>query len=316
MFALEQRHWWYRALRRQILHALTDFPILSMQGVAQGAGRGVRCPDADRGVGGPHADRGVRCLDAGCGTGMNLTTLNERFQVFGLDISHLALSLAAKRGLPHLAQGSVEAIPFESATMDLIISADVLYHRGVSDDLGALREMARCLRPGGLIVLNLPAFSWLRSRHDDVIHTARRYTRTEVERKLRRAGLEPLRVRYWNWLLFLPLALIRILRRMSPSARAERCTETLRGQAPIPGGARSDLVALPAWINRAMDGLLALEAHLMALPIPAGLSIIAVARKGEKLSAIGDGGSARKRSNPARVIRVEDMRAGKGAGRE
>ncbi len=250
MFALEERNWWYRALRRQIFRALQTLPSP---------------PNGSRGA--------LRCLDAGCGTGMLLSALRIHFEGFGIDYSGLALSLATKRGLRHLAQASVEAIPLADRSLDLIISADVLYHRGVSDDVAALREMARCLKPGGIVILNLPAFAWLRSEHDRAIHTARRYTRRDLEAKLRRAGFVPVRMRYWNWLLFPPLAAVRLLRRVAgAAARARRGAEV--ADAP-----RSDLTRLPGWINATLDGLLAVEAHLSGLPVPAGLSLLAVARK-------------------------------------
>lgn len=258
MFALEERHWWYRGLRRQIFRALKDRTQFQRPPQISPPRQIATHATAGASAAGPSV---IRCLDAGCGTGMTLTALGQRFLSFGIDSSETALSMAAKRGLPHLARASVEAIPFRDTTLDLIVSADVLYHSGVTDDVGAMREMARCLRPGGLLVLNLPAFGWLRSAHDEAIHTARRYTKAEVERKLRSAGFVPLRVRYWNWLLFAPLAMVRLLRRRSGSARG------------------SDLVALPEWANRALDLLLGLEAHLAALPAPAGLSVIAVAQK-------------------------------------
>ncbi len=234
MFSLEERHWWYRGLRRQIFRA------------ALRAGR-------PSGIG----------LDAGCGTGMNLVALARELGPMtwiGLDDNAQALTHAAGRGLRHLTRASVEALPVGSRRVDLLVSADVLYHRGVGDDVAALVEMERCLKPGGYLILNLPAFDRLRSAHDAAIHTARRYTRGELVRKLRRAGLTPVRVRYWNWLLFPPLALVRLV----------------RGREQ--GATRSDLAELPGWINRLLDALLALEARV-PIPMPAGLSILALARR-------------------------------------
>ena len=118
-----------------------------------------------------------------------------------------------------------------------------------------------------------PLNALLRSEHDRAIHTARRYTRRDLEAKLRRAGFVPVRMRYWNWLLFPPLAAVRLVRRVAgAAARARRCAEV--ADAP-----RSDLTRLPGWINATLDGLLAIEAHLSGLPVPAGLSLLAVARK-------------------------------------
>lgn len=265
MFALEERHWWYRALRRRIFHALRRAPWSDP-------------PPVDE----AHiAPRALVCLDAGCGTGMNLRALVDRgprqigrpVEVHGFDASHLALRYATRRGLQRLACASVEAIPWPDGCADLVLSADVIYHRGVRDDGAALREMARCLRPGGILIVNVPAFGWLRSAHDVAIHTARRYTRRMLLERLQAAGLEPVRVGYWNWLLFPPLAAVRLARglvqRRGPNARSG-------GSESVPA---SDLNAVPAPLNAALDALLACEAALGWLPVPAGLSLLALARK-------------------------------------
>jgi SAM-dependent methyltransferase len=249
MFALEEGYWWYRALRRRIVGALDRF--------------GAATPPP-------------RCLDAGCGTGMLLATLRDRARTLGLDNSELALTLARRRGAARLLRGSIEALPIKDASQEIIISADVLYHRGVRDDLTALREMARCLKPGGLLILNLPAFGALRSVHDDAVHGARRYTAGEVRAKLRAAGFVPLRVRYWNWILFAPIAVARLARHR-PQPYWERPAPA--GGASAGQGPHSDLVALPRWINALLDAILRLEERLDRFAPPAGLSVMAIARK-------------------------------------
>ncbi len=274
MFTYEDRHWWYRALRRQFRLEL------NRAGLPGSAG-----PDQHRG----------RFLDAGCGTGKTLSSLSEKWHSIGLDFSRQALELTRKRNIkikknlakPSLLQASVEAIPIADDSLDLIISADVLYHRGVSSDVGALIEMKRCLRPGAVVMLNLPAFNWLYSEHDKAIHTARRYTRGEVEKKIVQAGLIPVRVRYWNWLIFAPLALVRLARKLlGGSGREDKtdgesqnnnCREQTETNEP-----KSDLYELPRPINELLDLLLRAETALASLPVPVGLSIIAVAQKPPK----------------------------------
>lgn len=243
MFSVEENYWWYRSLRRRIHAALR---------------RGEAARSRRLSPQGPK-----RCLDAGCGSGMFLTSLAQPWIGIGCDASTTPLRFARRRGLRHLACASVEALPFASDSFQSMVSADVLYHRGVHDDVAALREMTRCLAPEGILVLNLPAFAWLRSTHDEAIHTARRYTTGEVRRKLRAAGLTPLRVRYWNWLLFGPLAIVRLIRRWRPSA-----------EPPA-----SDLRPLPNALNGLLDFTLKAEERLAGLPVPFGLSVIAEARK-------------------------------------
>ena len=205
---------------------------------------------------------------------MNLALLRRSFDCLGLDFSADALRLARQRHAGALLQASIEQIPLPEQCCDLILSSDVLYHRGVGNDVGALIELRRCLRPGGCLLLNLPAFGWLQSTHDRAIHTARRYTRGEVIAKLERARLEPRRVHYWNWLLFPPLAALRTLRGLRQGPAPGR---------PAPSGAvaptASDLAALPGPVNWTLDRLLAVEAALGSARFLPGLSIMALARR-------------------------------------
>lgn len=233
---LEDSFWWYRGIHRLVLDALRDLPPSTI-------------------------------LDAGCGTGGLLARIALTHHTFGLDFSPHALRLARERGLPRLLRASVEQVPMRDASVDAIISLDVLYHAAVSDDEGALREFRRLLRPGGRLVLNLPAFPSLRSSHDAAIHTARRYRRGPLEQKLRRAGFEIDRITYWNTLLFPGLAAVRWLRR--PSAN---------GAAPP----KSDVAELPGWINGLLEGTLRIEQQIVRrMDLPFGLSLLVVARRSE-----------------------------------
>ncbi|MBD3236105.1 MAG: methyltransferase domain-containing protein [Candidatus Eisenbacteria bacterium] len=254
MFALEEGHWWYRSLRRRIRRALGRIAEVE-DGPAQSALTTMGTSD--------DTPLPRLCLDAGCGSGMLLASLPSAWTAVGCDLSATALAFARRRTLPHLARASVAELPFADACADLVVSADVIYHRDVPDDVAALREMARCLRGGGYLVLNVPAFAWLYSAHDRAIHTARRYQCAELRAKLERAGLTPVRVRYWNWLLFPPLALLRLWRR-----------GRVAGAAPA-----SDLRPLPAGINTLLGAVLRIEEWFDPLRLPFGLSLLAVARK-------------------------------------
>lgn len=286
LFAQEESFWWYRGLHRlveqEMRRALPGLP----RSVRMPGTRGLPGPLGSRepqrlkgecrsrgdagstavGAAGDAAARPLRILDAGCGTGGMTRRLAAWGDVTGLDWSPLALDLARRRGPLSWARGSVERLPFRTGTFDLVVSLDVLYHRSVESDLVALQEFRRCLRPGGSLVLNLPAYASLRSSHDAAIHTARRYRRGPLTSLLRAAGLAPNRVTHWNAFLFPALVAVRWMRRRAGKAEGPAVSSDVR---PVPGP-----------INSVLGGILALErAWLAQWDLPVGLSILAVARK-------------------------------------
>lgn len=230
--AAEERHFWFRELR-WIWRGLA----------ARGATGGE-----------------LRALDAGCGTGANLRLLERDHRATGIDLSPLALARARTKARSPLARASVLSLPFRDGTFDLILCADVIYHAGVADDVAALREMRRVLRPGGTLIVNVPAFEGLRSAHDRAVHTARRYNRAMLRDRILAAGLVPRRVIYWNTLLLPLAAMVRWFR---------------RGDS---GG--SDIVVLPGALNALLTAVAWTDSGLaLAGILPAGLSVAAVARK-------------------------------------
>jgi len=240
MAAAETWHWWYagmNALSRSLLKRFLS-------------------PDAAR-----------RILDAGCGTGGAMNLLLPEFgQPLGVDISPLALRLARQRRLPGLAQASVTALPLAAAAFDLLVSFDVLYERGVDDDLQALREFWRVLRPGGWLLLRLPAFNFLRGRHDETVHTARRYQAGQVNALLRAAGFEVFHCAYANFWLFPLIAAKRLSERLFP---------------PPPG--ESDLAWQAGPLNGLLKAILASESLFSPrFSPPFGSSVLALGRKPQR----------------------------------
>lgn len=237
---MEEDYWWYRGL-----HGL----------VADVARRKLAETSA------PHI------LDAGCGTGGTLAALRRSLngaELTGLDCSAEAIEFTRARDLGvRLVCGRVEEMPFPDSQCDLVISLDVLSAKGL-DDVGALREFHRVLKAGKSLLLNLPAFDFLKSAHDAAIDGARRYTRGAVRDLLEQTGFEVEWLTYWNALLFPPIAIWRVLTR--PRARR-----------PHP---RSDLHPLPAALNSMLAAQLRLEVRLaQQVPLPFGTSVFALARK-------------------------------------
>lgn len=202
-------------------------------------------------------------LDAGCGTGGLLRRLAKWFptaQLRGLDLFPLAVQLARERAACPIDEGSVTALPFANASLDAITSIDVLYH--LEEPAEALREFSRCVRPGGLVVINVPAYRWLWSYHDTAVNSHHRFTRSEMKTLLRAAGLEPVYTTYWNTLLF-PVIVIR--RKLLPAPRDG--SSDVREYSPFVSGLlRTLLAAERLWLKT-------------GLTLPFGSSVFIVGKK-------------------------------------
>lgn len=238
--AVEATHWWHGGMRA-IAAALLD----------------PRYPPNPQ----------TRILDAGCGTGGNATFLRRYGSVTGIDLSPEAIALGRWRPDDALAWGSVLDLPFADNSFNLVTSFDVLYHRAVPDEQPALAEFWRVLAPGGRLLLRLPAYEFLRSKHDRAVHTRRRYTRSAVQSLLTSAGFTVEHCSYVNTLLF-------------PAAVAQRLLERAM---PALEQSESDLSLPPAILNRALRLPMALEASWLSLggTFPAGLSVICLAHSGK-----------------------------------
>jgi SAM-dependent methyltransferase len=234
----EERHWWYTGMRRVAMAVLAH----------ELKGRGD-----------------LRILDAGCGTGGTTVELRRFGDVVGVDLAWEALEPAQGRGLRKLARGSIERLPFREASFDAVTSFEVVYHLGVANDVCALGEMRRVLKPGGMLLLRLPAHDWLRGEHDRLVHTRHRYAPGEVHRKLSDAGFRVDRLTWANALLFPPAVAKRMLERFSSNGSAD---------------AEPDLWQPPWPINAALESAVAIEALVIprGVALPFGLSVLAVAR--------------------------------------
>src|SRR5579871_5585824 len=231
MAAVEDAMWWYRGLRAN---------LLALVGAARA---------------------GDRLLDAGCGTGGTLRHLKDAapaMNFVGLEFDDRACAVARAKSGCAIVAGSVDALPFANRAFDVILSADVLCHRNV-DEAAALAELARCLKPGGRLVLNLPAYDWLASTHDQRVHNVRRYTARGLARLLGRAGFGEIRSTYWNTLLF-PLMVVRRL---------------------LWRGGSSDVMRYPVPLELLFRALVGLETRALAagLGLPFGGSVLVRAVK-------------------------------------
>jgi SAM-dependent methyltransferase len=201
-----------------------------------------------------------RLLDAGCGTGSILGHLSRHGRAVGVDIAEEAIGFCRQRGAT-VARAGLLALPFPAETFDCVTSFDVIYHRWVTDDRAAVAELTRVLRPGGLLLVRVPALQMLTGAHDQAVLTRHRYSRPELRRLFESAGLEVLRASYANTFLF-PLVALR------------------RGLDRLTGRHGSDVGFLPRPLEWAFRSLLTLEAMLVRrLSLPLGASVLALGRK-------------------------------------
>jgi SAM-dependent methyltransferase len=233
MFHAEEKHWWYKALHRLIFQTLQR-----------------EVPDW----------REKEILDAGCGTGLILKQLGNPLKTVGVDLAPEAISLCRQRGLDNAYQADICALSFADCSFDVVICSSVLYHRWVKDVAGAVREMHRVLRPGGLLLVNVPAFGFLHSAHDEAVMTAHRFKKKEIRRLLLENGFVIRRLTYWTTLLF-PVAVI---------------ARTLRGST---AGRDFDSDA-DSFTHRFFSQIMALElSGLKRISLPFGVALLAAARK-------------------------------------
>ncbi len=212
--------------------------------------------------------QGGKVLDVGCGTGFFIESLangeGPKIEGWGLDAEPLAVSMCRERGLTHVHQGSAADLSaVADQRFDLIFMLDVLEH--LDDDQAALREATRLLAPGGRIVVTVPAFRFLWSKHDDVSMHKRRYTRAELAQAFGGAGLPLAKLTYFNAYLF-PLALARRVGR-----RLTRTDDGVEFDVPA-----KPLNALLRKVFRAETAAVLRSGEGGAFPV--GLSILAVTR--------------------------------------
>ena len=231
MAELDQKHWWYRA-RREVIAALIE--------------RRVRPPAK------------ARLLEIGCGTGHNLAMLGRFGHVDALELDAEARAIAEERlGRPVMDAPLPQLAGVADAAYDVIAAFDVIEH--VDDDHAAIAAIATKLKPGGKLVMTVPAHQWMWSAHDVVNHHKRRYSRGALKSLLDGSPLRLDAIGYFNSLLF-------------PAAVAERLSSKLRNKDD------ADLHLPPAMLNSALERTFALERHLVGkVPLPPGLSLFAIA---------------------------------------
>lgn len=237
MDRLEHEHWWFVS-RRSIIETILQSQLLSI-------------------------GRNSKILDAGCGTGGNLEMLSRLgCEVVGLEMEHGAAEIARFKSGRSVYMGSLpDQVPFSDDTFDLIVLLDVLEH--IEDDIGALNALTAKLKPGGSLLITVPAFSFLWSNHDESHHHKRRYRLHELVEKMQHCNLQPKHASYFNTWLFPVIALVRILHKKLGFMQ------------------KSDDLSMPSpFFNKLLTEVMSSERHILKRgKLPFGVSIMAIGQK-------------------------------------
>lgn len=234
LYEVENEHWWFAARKEILLRYIES-----------------RLP----------LPREARLLDVGCGTGAILESFSRRYQAFGTDMAPQAIEFCRERGLTRLHLGTLETYP-PSPPFDLITMLDMVEH--VEDDAALLEAARRLLGEGGHVLIAVPAFPSLWSRHDEILHHRRRYTLRGLRALVEGAGFTVEHLSFFNTFLF-PVAWVKRI-----AARLTRSEEA------------NDLDIPPPLLNAALRGVFRVERHILPhASLPFGLSLLCLARKGE-----------------------------------
>jgi SAM-dependent methyltransferase len=227
----DSTHWWYTA-RRDVLH---DY-------IARYAG----------------LPKDARILEIGCGTGHNLAMLGQFGTVDAIEIDPAARQIASQRLGKPVGDAPLPGLPgIERGAYDMIAVLDVVEH--IEDDVAALEAMKACLKPGGKILIAVPAHQWMWSAHDSVNHHHRRYSKATLRAAIDAAGLAPKKLGYFNSLLF-------------PLAAAARIAGRMTGRDD------SDDSPPAKPLNTLFEAIFRLERHLVGrVPMTPGVSILTLA---------------------------------------
>ena len=239
---LEEEHWWFASRRDAVYDLIKQLKLSNSAAI----------------------------LEIGCSGGPLMQRLRAAgyTDLTGIDVSVPAIELAQARNVPNVSVMDGAALAFGDARFDLVIASDVLEH--IEDEGRALWEWTRVLRPGGQLLVFVPAHAYLWSEHDVVNHHFRRYSRPGLMAALERAGLRVERSSFWNAAMYFPTAALRLGRRLvsGPVSPVQK------------PGATGDLHHFAGPTNTLLLLWVKLENRLLRrLNLPLGVSVFALAQK-------------------------------------
>lgn len=193
LFLEEEKHWWHISKRKTVENLL----------------------------GSKSRENNLLLLDIGCGTGRNMEMLSSFGTVWGLDNSRTALSFCKERGIKNLVLGDAASTGFKDSLFDVVTMLDVLEH---TEDNAALGEAYRILKPGGTLIITVPAYGWLWSKWDEVLKHKRRYTKKNLQQRVKENGFKVSLTSYMYSFLVLPALIFRFLKSKKDSYESDFST--------------------------------------------------------------------------------------------
>lgn len=187
MYQAEDAHWWYVSLHNLILH------FVSLEREKNG---------------------NLDIFDAGSGTGRLFQLMTKFGNVSGCDASELAVTFCNLREIFSIFKADLNLIDLGTERYNVITSLDVLCHSAIKDDNLVLKKFFDAIKPGGLLILSLPAYNLFKSHHDIAVHTERRYTKHALVNKLQDLGFKIDKASYRVGALFVPITVYRLFQKI------------------------------------------------------------------------------------------------------
>lgn len=233
---LEENHWWFLGRRDIIYKLIKDYR------------------------------RDIEILEIGCSGGVLIEFLKRQgfTRLHGIDNDEKAIEICMRRGIQEVGVADAQETGFKDKQFDVLIASDVLEH--IKDEDKALLEWYRILKPGGKLIIFVPAFKFLWSTHDEVNRHFRRYSKEGLVKTSEKNGFKTEKVSYWNFSLFFPISLVRLSQKILSGNRKR---------------ASDQLFEFNTFMNKILEYMLRLENKFLSagINLPLGASLFIIERK-------------------------------------
>jgi len=238
MYDLETRYWWFLGKQHLVKNQMRKLSLKALHP--------------------------IRLLDIGSGTGIIMKALENFGKVYGMELSMEAIRFLKRRDLDLIVRSDAnDTLPFKDEAFTVITCLDVMEH--LDKDVDLVQEMFRICRPGGYVILTVPAFQAFFSVHDKALHHRRRYTKIRLVAIIKKTDFRVVKISYYNMMMSLPIMVIR----------------KIKASWLPQGDWHSDLsIELPLLVNKALTYFYRAEIALLGfLSYPFGVSLVAVLQK-------------------------------------